>query len=456
MLPLLERRLAFLTGGGRDYPERHRTLHATIDWSFALLERPEQDLLERASVFRGGWGLPAASTVCGDAVDVFSGLESLLEKSLVRQVAVGGAPRFTMLETIREYAAERLDGGEQAGDIRRRHMTFFLDMALEAGVGLRGGAQAASLELLELESDNVRAALGHAVEREDVDRVADAGWALTPFWWLRGLFDEGASWMAEAIESGRLSNEGRARALLVSGFMAFWRNDYLAAIPVLTEAVDIFVSLGDRHSAAVARLPLAVAQAGHGDPAGVDALEECRAVLEKDGDQWELMVALNALCWALNALRHDAPIEVFEEACARAETVGTRAELATALGNLSRRKALRGEPREAKLLLAEALEIVRALRSPTGVAYYVEMAADVAADERDHSTSVRLFSAAAAIRSAAEVETPAPAARMHARALEAARSALGDEAVEAARASAARLELIDAADEALAWVRRPS
>src|SRR5262245_21015319 len=175
ILPLLERRLAFLTGGGRDYPERHRTLHATIDWSFALLERPEQELLERASVFRGGWGLSAASTVCGGAVDVLSGLESILEKRLVRQEAGGRRPRFTMLETIREYADERLEAGEEADEIRRRHMAFFLDLALEAGVGLRGGAQAASLELLELEGDNVRAALGHAVERGDVDRIADAG-----------------------------------------------------------------------------------------------------------------------------------------------------------------------------------------------------------------------------------------------------------------------------------------
>jgi hypothetical protein len=137
-----------------------------------------------------------------------------------------------------------------------------------------------------------------------------------------------------------------------------WRGDYAGAVPALAEALAVFTSVGDRHRATLARLPLCVAQAGRGDRAAIDSLPESRAVLAEIGDEWGLIAALNGLCWSLNALQVDAPLDVFEQARRQAETVGTTAELATDVGNLSRRKALRGEPSDAKLLVAEALEMV--------------------------------------------------------------------------------------------------
>jgi hypothetical protein len=426
-------------------------LRATIDWSFSLLGPSEQVLLEGASVFRGGFDLVAAAAVGGEAVDVLADVESLVEKSLVRQAAAGGTPRFTMLETIREFAGDRLAAGDRADEARRRHADYFLNLVVDVGGELRSDAQATSLDRLELESDNVRAALRWSLERGDPERVAEAGWPLMPFWWLRGLFDEGTRWMSEAVESGRLSAEGRAQALLVLGFIAFWRADYATAIPALSEAFGVFTSVGDRHRAALARLPLAAAQAGGGDATAIDALEESRAVFTEAGDEWGLMSSLNALGYALNMLRLDAPLELFEEARERARAVGTDAELATAVGNLSRRRAIRGETEAARLLSAEVLGIVRGLRSPTGIAYYTEMAADLAAAEEDHETAVRLFSAAAEIRAASDAEVPPPVAAMRERALAAARAALGDEAVEAARRAGARLETYETADAAIAW-----
>ncbi len=168
------------------------------------------------------------------------------------------------------------------------------------------------------------------------------------------------------------------------------------------------------------------------------------------------MIALNGLCWALNMLELEAPLEPFEEARARATAVGTTAELATAIGNLSRRRRLRGETAEAKVLLIEVLEIARALKSPTGVALYVDFVADLAADEADHSTSVRLFSASASIRAALGVDVPLPVAGLRERGLTVARAALGDDAVEAAIAAGSSLDVYDAADEAIGWLARPS
>jgi hypothetical protein len=254
----------------------------------------------------------------------------------------------------------------------------------------------------------VREALRWSLEHDEPDRVASAGWALMPFWWLRGLFDEGTRWMNEALQSGGLTDVGRAEALLVTGFVAFWRADYRTAVPALEEAREIFTSVGDEHRAALARVPVATVSAAAGDATAIASLEECRAVLEETRDEWGLMIALNGLCWALNLLQLDAPLGPFEEARARANAVGTTAELATAIGNLSRRRRLRGETAEAKVLLAEVLAIARALKSPTGVALYVDMVADLAADEADHSTSVRLVSASASIRAALGVDPRSP------------------------------------------------
>jgi predicted ATPase len=454
MLPHLERRLDFLTGGGRDYPKRQRTLSATIAWSFALLEPLEQRLLERASAFRGGWDLAAAAAACSDGADALAVLESLLEKSLIRQHLVGGQPRFTMLETIREYAADRLEASGDLTETGRRHARFDLNLVAGAGAGLRGSAQAASLELLELEDDNVRAALRRSLEHGELDSVAAAGWALMPYWWLRGAFDEGERWMNEALAGGGLSTVGRAEALLVSGCIAFWRADYGTAMPALEEARAIFASAGDEHRAVLADAPLGAARAGAGDPSAVEVLEQSRSVLAESGDEWGLMLALNGLCWALNMLQRDAPLALFEEARERVSAVGTRAELATALGNLSLRLALQGDVTGAKTLLAETLAIVRALRSPTGVAYYVEMTAHLAAREGDHAASVRLFSASGAIRAATGADVPLPVAKMREQAFAAAESALGGDALETARAEGATLDVYEAADDALAWLAR--
>jgi predicted ATPase len=455
MLPHLERRLEFLTGGGRDYPERHRTLQAAIDWSFALLEPAEQDLLESASVFRGGWDLTAGSAVCGKGLDVLAGLESLLEKSLVRRQIVDTEPRFAMLESIREYAGNRLAAHDDEGDVRRRHANFYLDLVHAAGEGLRGSSQAAALEQLDLEEDNIRVALRWFLERMEPNRAAAAGWALMPFWWLRGAFDEAERWMNQALESDGITDIGRAEALLVLGFIAFWRVNYQTAMPALEQASAIFDSAGDEYRSAVARLPLAAAKAAAGDPTAVEVLQDIRATLAEIGDEWGLMVALNGLCWALNMLQLDAALELFEEARERASAVGTKAELATALGNLSRRHALCGDLARAKLLLADALEIVRALRSPTGVAYYVNMAAGIAAGEQDYATAVRLYFASAATWAATRADVPPPLARMHEDALAAAESSLDRGELENARADGEMLDAYEAADQAITWLMTP-
>jgi predicted ATPase/class 3 adenylate cyclase len=210
------RRLPLLTGGARDLPERQRTLRAAIEWGHDLLEPEERRLFERLSVFRG-WRLSAAEAVCGVGlgIDVLDGLDSLVDCSLVRhEPALGGGVRFSMLETIHEFAVERLDASGHAADLRRRHAEFVRSLAEEAEPHLRTEDQLRWLDRLEEEHDNVRAALEWAVEAgagELALRICAATWR---FWQLRGYVAEARGRLEQilAMPGAQAHTAHRARA----------------------------------------------------------------------------------------------------------------------------------------------------------------------------------------------------------------------------------------------------
>jgi predicted ATPase len=183
MLQRLTSRLKLLTGGARDLPERQRTLRATIEWSHALLEEGEQLLFGRLAVFSGGRTLEAIEAICDTrsdlTVDVFEGVSSLLDKSLLRQEeGANGEPRFVMLETVHEFAREKLQGSGEAEQIKRVHAEYFLTLAEEAYPELKGANQLQWLERLEVEHDNMRAALSWTLERKEVEVALRLGGVL--------------------------------------------------------------------------------------------------------------------------------------------------------------------------------------------------------------------------------------------------------------------------------------
>jgi predicted ATPase/class 3 adenylate cyclase len=183
MLQRLGSRLKLLTGGARDLPERQRTLRATIEWSFALLDEGEQLLFRRLAVFSGGRTLEAIEAICDTrsdlTVDVFEGVSSLLDKSLLRQEeGANGEPRFVMLETVHEFAREKLQGSGEAEQIKRVHAEYFLTLAEEAYPELKGANQLQWLERLEVEHDNMRAALSWTLERKEVEVALRLGGVL--------------------------------------------------------------------------------------------------------------------------------------------------------------------------------------------------------------------------------------------------------------------------------------
>jgi predicted ATPase/class 3 adenylate cyclase len=251
LLERLERRLPILTGGARDLPERQRTLRSAIEWSHDLLEPEEQRLLARLAAFRGGWTLEAAEAVCGPemGIDVVDVLASLVDKSLVRQHETpDGNVRFRMLETIHEFAAERLGASGEEDAVRRRHAEYVLDLAEAAEPHLMGEEQGRWLETLAREHDNVRAALDWSEAAGEAQTALRIGAAVWRFWQLRGHLPEGGSRLERILAMPGASARAisRARALGALGGIRYWLGDYSALEPVYQEAVDIAREIGDR------------------------------------------------------------------------------------------------------------------------------------------------------------------------------------------------------------------
>ena len=254
LLARLDHRLALLIGGARDLPARHQTLRATLDWSYRLLDVGEQILLGRLAVFVGGWTLAAAEavgTAAGElTVSVLDELQALLDQHLVQPTAgADGEPRFTMLETIREYALERLVEHGEAAATRRAHAAYYLHIAEAAEPALHGPEQVAWFDRLDEEHPNLRAALAWSLDGGDATVAVRLGGALYWFWYVRGHSSEGRAWLERALGAAEWREDRAdlraARATVLNGaaFLALFQGDYPAAQAWFTESADIWRAL---------------------------------------------------------------------------------------------------------------------------------------------------------------------------------------------------------------------
>src|SRR5829696_5077666 len=245
LLSRLSNRLKLLKGGARNLPARQQTLRATIDWSYDLLTEEEKIFFGRLSVFSGGHTLEAAEEVCDPEgnLDVLEVVGSLLEKSLLRrEQGADGEPRFVMLETVHEYAREKLEESGEAEEVKRRHAEYFVALAEEAHPELKGQDQLEWLQRLEAEHDNTRAALTWALRQEKVELGLRLAGALQRFWWTRGYDSEGRRWLEGALAmDGRGSVESRAMALAGVGALASHQGDFDRAEEALVEGLELLV-----------------------------------------------------------------------------------------------------------------------------------------------------------------------------------------------------------------------
>jgi predicted ATPase len=343
----LEARLAEglpLPAGPRDLPERQRTLQATIDWSYRLLDGPEQGLLVSLAPFVGGVRLETAESIWGTSVT--DSLISLAEKSLLRRREdPDGEPRFWMLETVREFALGRGDDGEAAGAAADTHAEYFATLAEQAAPHLHGRGQLRWLDRVESDHANVRGALDHLSIREParaLSMASDLAW----FWHTRGYQTEALRRLTEVLASAPRDSAGRGRALIGAGRIAASLGDLEEAKSLSLNALAVARRENEPRVAVLALANLGWTAAMMGDDAGTAAgYEEAIATARTAGDDWALGLALNGYS-SCPAVRADAERArpMVEEAltlfrrsgdpAGTAVTAGTFAEIATDAGDL--------------------------------------------------------------------------------------------------------------------------
>jgi predicted ATPase len=366
LLSRLASRLLLLTGGARDLPQRQQTLRAAMDWSYDLLNPEEQRLFRRVSVFVGGCNLEGVEAVCnvkGDlGVELLDGMASIVDKSLVQQgEQTDGESRFRMLETIREYALEKLKTSGEESLTKRSHAAYCLVLAEEESTEEDDAGGGGWLHRFELERDNFRAALEWLIETKDAEWGLRLGTALFRYWEKREYLAEGREFLGKLLKLKGAASPGKARvrALFAAGILATEQRDYTSAEALIIESKNLARQLGDKSAVAVSVNALAVLTRNQ------NKLAEAHALFEESLELWRELGDLKAV--------------------------------ARALSNLANVVKLEGDFERARSLYGECLAIFRGLRDRAGVAWSLNYQGDVARDQGDTNGARALYEHALAI-----------------------------------------------------------
>jgi predicted ATPase/class 3 adenylate cyclase len=510
LLARLENGLGFLTGGARDLPARQQTIRNTIDWSYNLLSENEKRLFARLGVFVGGWTIEAAEAVCNwtevqglrtelpdlaapvlsPQSSVLNAIAALADHSLVRQnEGPDGEPRFSMLETIREYALERLAASGEAEEMRRRHADYFLALAEEAEPWLRRAEQLLWFSRLRAERANLLAALGWALQNKATEIGLRLASALKIFWDECGPQNEPRYWINTLlVQSGEVAPEIRAKALRYAGDLASTHVGHDAAQALQRESLTFSRLANDRRGSAEALGHLAFLAYLNGDFVGMHArldeaepiykdlndtwgiasillmrgldsrapdrscalTEQSLALFRATGDRFGIGSALNNLGWAAltrGDLVHAAAL--FEEQHANHQQLHERTGSPLIFGNLGVVAHAQGELVRAEMYLRQTLRQFENDGNKKGCVEMIVELAWVANSAGNHTRATRLMAAATALHDAIGYQLEPFDQTTAERNLATARAALGTEAFEAAWAAGRTLPLDQAIAEAL-------
>jgi len=364
ILERLSQRLDLLKGG-RDSESRQQTLRATIEWSYELLTEKERRLFARLSVFAGGCALEAAADVAEADLDT---LQSLVDKSLIR-FADG---RFWLLETIREFALERLEETGGGEDLRHRHTAYFLELAELAKPELQAWSSSIWFDRLEAEHDNIRAALGDPLEHGRTDVALRLGGAVWLFWLTRGYWSEGRRWLESALAAGTESDPHlRFDALWGAGLLAVWQDDLERGRAAAEELLALAAETDSTRVRALGVHIAAVVASHRGDWDHAAQLHAESAQLARElGDSWLLSIAVNNLGdIALNRGEYERALELFEESLAIGGERQDQDRLARAFVNLGFTTLMLGDIERARSLLRDGLIAAREIGQVEGFTY---------------------------------------------------------------------------------------
>jgi predicted ATPase/DNA-binding SARP family transcriptional activator/DNA-binding CsgD family transcriptional regulator len=462
MLERLGSRLKLVTGGARNLPERQRTLRGTIEWSHTLLEEGERVLFARLAVFSGGRTLKAIEAICdakGDLpVDTLDGVSSLLDKSLLRQEeGPEGEPRFVMLETIHEYARERLEASGEAEEIKRLHAKYFLALAEGAEPELTGPDQLACLGHLEAEHDNMRAALTWSFEKEPETALRLAG-MLAHFWEIRSDISEGSRWLEAALhQSGRpdtvTESATRAKALSGAGTFAWHRGDNDKATALHGEALELYRELGDDSGVAFSLMCLGAQNDNEpGDyERAAPFFEEALAISRRIGDSRNIVTALHSLADVERQRgNYERAKMLGMESMALAREMEDKWQLARIVVWVGLLTVFSGDEHDlAEGFLKEALVLSRELGNWTSGDYCLEGLTGLAGAKAQGVRAARLWGAAEALRKTISDPLSSEARLYFERSMVTARAQLGEAAWGAAFDEGRAMELEEAVEYAL-------
>jgi predicted ATPase len=393
-------RLQLLTGGARDLPERQQTLRAAFDWSYDLLNPAEQKLFRRLSVFVGGCTLEGVEAVCDTNadldLDLLDGTASMVDKSLMQQAEqANGESRFIMLETIREYAREKLESSREEVSTKRAHAAYFLVLAEEQATDQSAAPGAQSLENFGLEHDNFRAALDCLISTGDADWGLRLGTALFRFWETREYLAEGRDMLGKLLKlpGAAAPTKARERALFAAGVLTIEQGDFSSAAALLRESMEIARQLNDKQGEAVSLNALAVTARDQGNVAAARTLFEENLALWRDiGDLKAVARSLSNLASVIK-LEGDFPRarSLYAECLSIFEGLGDRAGVAWSLNHQGDVARGQGDSAAAHALYERALAIFRELRDRWGIAAVSADLGTLAREQRDYPRAHSLY-----------------------------------------------------------------
>jgi predicted ATPase/class 3 adenylate cyclase len=409
---LRTRGLRSLGQGRRDAPERQRTLEAVVDWSYRLLGTQAAATFRAMSLFAGGATVAQLANVAGVSdVDVLEALDSLVQHSLVGQDTMVSQARFTMLETIRAYARQRLEQSGEAGAAARRHALVFLGLAQAARPHLDGWAQARWMDDLDCERDNLRAALAWGVEH-DAEVGMELGLALSRYWQVRGNRREGAYWLSRVVAAAETAPDvldadvGDVRRKLAT--LLDLAGEWQEASDVLAAELVRQRQTGDVARLAATLNSYAVTRRNCGDPRGARlALDEAVGLRREAGDEAGLASSLTNL--AVLAMDDEDPLraeQLLHEVLSLDERLGNTDGLALDHANLGWVHLQSGDVASAALELDRALAGFTAVQDDAGTAYVLEGCAVLAAHAGDPVGCAMLIGASQRLRDRADEPMP--------------------------------------------------